>query len=134
MFLWSYYIHICFVELLHSYMFWRAIAFIYVLGSYCIHIIMFWEPFFIRSVWELGIAIFIRSVWEVGRAFSFIFSFFSFRLLSVLRVHSVFSSPPQRPMTSDFEGFSIPVFIHYIYFPILILEKEPVFSLLNVEF
>ena len=32
-----------------------------------------------------------------------------------------------------FEGFSIPDFIHYIYFPILILEKEPVFSLLNVE-
>ena len=27
------------------------------------------------------------------------------------------------------EGFSIPDFIHYIYFPILILEKEPVFSL-----
>ena len=23
----------------------------------------------------------------------------------VLRGHSVFSSPPQRPMTSDFEGF-----------------------------
>ena len=30
-------------------------------------------------------------------------------------------------MTSDLEGFSIPDFIHYIYFPILILEKEPVF-------
>jgi len=29
-------------------------------------------------------------------------------------------------MTSDFEGFSIPDFMHYIYFPILILEKEPV--------
>jgi len=28
-------------------------------------------------------------------------------------------------MTSDFEGFSITDFIHYIYFPILILEKEP---------
>ena len=36
-----------------------------------------------------------------------------------------FSSPPQRPMTSDFEGFSIPDFIRHIYFPILILEKEP---------
>ena len=31
--------------------------------------------------------------------------FFSVRLLSVLRDHAVFSSPPQRPMTSDFEGF-----------------------------
>ena len=58
---------------------------------------------------------------------------FSVRLLSVLCGHSVFSSPPQRPMTSDFEGFSIPDFIHYIYFPILILEKEPVFSLLDVQ-
>ena len=63
----------------------------------------------------------------------FVFCFFSVRLLSVLRGHSVFSSPPQRPMTSDFEAFSIPDFIHYIYFPILILEKESVFSLLNVR-
>ena len=61
------------------------------------------------------------------------FVFFSVRILSVLRGHSVFSSPPQRPMTSDFEGFPIRDFIHYIYFPILILEKEPVFSLLNVQ-
>ena len=30
---------------------------------------------------------------------------FSVRHLSVLRGHSVFSSPPQQPMTSDFEGF-----------------------------
>ena len=55
---------------------------------------------------------------------------FSVRLLSVLCGHSVFSSPPQRSMTSDFEEFSIPDFIHYIYFPILILEKEPVFPFL----
>jgi len=33
-------------------------------------------------------------------------------------------------MTSDFEGVSIPDFIHYIFFPILILEKEPVFPFL----
>ena len=56
--------------------------------------------------------------------------FFSIRILSVMRGHSVFSSSSQRPMTSDFEGFSIPDFIHYIYFPILILEKEPVFPFL----
>ena len=30
---------------------------------------------------------------------------FSVRFLSVLRGHSVFSSPTQRPMTYDFEGF-----------------------------
>ena len=51
------------------------------------------------------------------------FLFFSVRLLSVLRGHSFFSSSPQRTMTSDFEGFSIPEFIHYIYFPILILKR-----------
>ena len=63
----------------------------------------------------------------------FSFLFLTFRLLSVLQGHSFFSSPPQRPMTSDFEGFSTPDFIHCIYFPILILEKEPVVSLLNVQ-
>ena len=46
--------------------------------------------------------------------FYFLF-FYSVRLLSVLCGHSVFSSPPQRPMTSDFEGFSITDCIHYIY-------------------
>ena len=46
----------------------------------------------------------------------FYFYFFSVRLLSVLRGHSGFSSLPQRPMTPDFEGFSIPDCIHYIYF------------------
>ena len=47
----------------------------------------------------------------------FLFCFFSVRLQSVLCGHLVFSSPPQRPMTSDFKGFSIPDFIHYIFFP-----------------
>jgi len=27
---------------------------------------------------------------------------------------------------NDLQGFSIPDFIHYIFFPILILQKEPV--------
>ena len=39
----------------------------------------------------------------------FVFVFFSVRLLLVLRGHSVFSSPPQRPMSSHFEGFFYPV-------------------------
>ena len=47
---------------------------------------------------------------------SFPTSYFRVRLLSVLRGHSVFSSPQQRPMTSD-----LPDFIHYIFFPIVIL-------------
>ena len=58
---------------------------------------------------------------------------FSVRLLSVSRGHSGFSSLPQRPMTSDFEGFSIPDLIHSICFPILILQKEPVFPFLMLS-
>ena len=53
-----------------------------------------------------------------------LFCFFSVRLLSVLRGHSFFSSPPQRSMASNFEGFlCYPV--HFC--PIFILQKEPVF-------
>ena len=44
------------------------------------------------------------------------FYFLAIDFLSVLRGHLVFSSPPQRPMTSDFEGFSIPDVIHFIFF------------------
>ena len=40
--------------------------------------------------------------------------FLAFDILSVVRGHSFFLSSPQRPMISDFEGFSIPDFIHYI--------------------
>ena len=46
---------------------------------------------------------------------------------------SYFSSPPQRPMTSDFEGCSTPDCIHYIFYPIFILEKEPVFPFLMLS-
>ena len=44
----------------------------------------------------------------------------SLRLLSVLRGHSFFHP-------CHFEGLTNPDLIHYIYFTILILEKEPVF-------
>ena len=53
---------------------------------------------------------------------------FFFKRTNFVGSGSFFSSPPQRPMTFDFEGFSIPDFIHYIYFSIFILEKEPVFT------
>ena len=69
------------------------------------------------------------AVKYMGRSCCFLGGF-NVRLLSVLHGHAVFSSPPQRPMTSDFEGFSIPDFIHYIYFPNLILKKELVFPFL----
>jgi len=48
--------------------------------------------------------------------------FFSVRLFSVLRGHWCFSSPPQRPMTSDFEGF-YPRSYPLHFFPIFILVK-----------
>ena len=64
------------------------------------------------------------------RGFFLFFLAFDFcRFRVVIR----FLSPPQRPMTSDFEGFTIPDLIHYIYFPILILEKEPVFPFLMLS-
>mgnify|MGYP006890254377 CR=1 FL=1 len=44
----------------------------------------------------------------------FFYFSFSFRLLSLLGGHSVFSSPPLRPMTSDIEGFSIPDLFSYL--------------------
>ena len=47
----------------------------------------------------------------------------SVRLLSVLLGHSVCSSSPQRPLTSDFERFYSPDFIHYIF-----LKKKAVLS------
>ena len=63
----------------------------------------------------------------------FCFLFFSVRLLSVLRGHSVFSSPPQQPMISDFEGFSIPDLIHYINFLSYFLRKYFPFLMLSVK-
>ena len=58
---------------------------------------------------------------HVDCVFRFFFRFFRFCRFCIV---PFFSSPPQRPMTSNFEGFSILDFIHYIYFPFLILEKE----------
>ena len=45
-----------------------------------------------------------------------------------------FFIPPQRPMTSDFEGFLYQILFSY-YFLIFILKKEPVFpfSMLRAE-
>ena len=75
-----------------------------------------------RPMWEWNCAI------VVLQCPFFYFLFFLFFFIVRLFVGSAwsfgFSSPPQRPMTSDIEGSSIPDFIHYIYFPILILEKK----------
>ena len=55
-------------------------------------------------------------------------SYFSVRLLSVLRGHSFISSPPQRPMTSDFEEFLYQVLIiNYIIFLSYFLKKSQYF-------
>ena len=52
--------------------------------------------------------------------------FFSVRLLSVLRGHSVFSSPSQRPMTSDFERFLYQI-VPITLFSYLNSWEKPVF-------
>ena len=53
----------------------------------------------------------------------------------VLHGHSVFSSPPQRPMTFDFQGISSPDFIHYIFSPYLNSSERAstCISLFNVQ-
>ena len=58
--------------------------------------------------------------------------FFVFFVSSVLRGHSFFSSPPQGPMTSDFEGFSYQI-VSITFLSHLNSEKEPVFPFFNVE-
>ena len=58
--------------------------------------------------------------------------FFSVRLLSVLRDHLVFSSPPQRPMTSDFEGFLYQILSIRLFSYLTFWERASI-SLLNVE-
>ena len=52
--------------------------------------------------------------------------FFSIRLLSVLRDHSFFI-PPTTANDLRLRRISIQDFIHYIFCPIFILQKEPVF-------
>ena len=59
------------------------------------------------------------------------FLYFFQRLTFVSSAWSfVFFIPATKANDLRLRGFSIPDFIHYIYFPILILEKEPVFPLL----
>ena len=85
-----------------------------------------WFSLFITSI---SLRTILLSPLATAHLMMLIILFFSVRLLAVLRGHSLFSSPSQRPMTSDFEGFSI----HFIIFPILILEKEPVFPFLMLS-
>ena len=63
---------------------------------------------------------------------SVFFSFFSVWLSSVLRGHSVFSSPPQRPMTSDFEGFLYQILSITLLSYLNLWERASI-SLFNVE-
>jgi len=65
--------------------------------------------------YTLAILFLFRNIMYVHVFFVFCL-FFSVQLLSVLRGHSVLLSPPQRPMTSDFERISIPDLIRYIIF------------------
>ena len=58
-------------------------------------------------IFGLGIhfTVLFVNLWVLHEHTMIFWDLFSVRLLSVLRGRSVFSSPPQRPMTSDFEGF-----------------------------
>ena len=58
---------------------------------------------------------------------------FSVRPLSVLRGHSFFSSQPQRPMTSDFEGFLYQILSITLFSDLNSWERASI-SLSNVEF
>ena len=82
---------------------------------------------FLVNLSEIGIILHVIFWNKLMPDWMIFFLFFSVRLLSVLRGHSIFSSPPQRPMTSDFEGFSIPDFIHYIIFLSYFLRKSQYF-------
>ena len=62
----------------------------------------------------------------------FVLLLFIVRLLSVPRGHSVFSSPPQRPMTSDFEGFLYQILSIALFSYLNSLERASI-SLFNVE-
>ena len=64
-------------------------------------------------------------------SFKFILQFvFSVQLFVGSAWSFFFFIPATTANDPDFEGFSIPDFVHYIYFPILILEKEAVFYFL----
>jgi len=58
--------------------------------------------------------------------------FFNVGLLSVISGHSFFSFPPQRPMTSDFEGFLYQI-LSITLFSYLISRERASISLFNVE-
>ena len=77
----------------------------------------------------------VRSyIYHMGSFFCFLFVFLAFDFCRFCVVIRVFSSPPQRPMTSDFEGFLYQI-LSITLFSYLILEKEPVFpfSLLSAK-
>ena len=62
----------------------------------------------------------------------FVFFLASDFLLVLCSQSLFFSSPPQGPMTSDFEGFLSQI-LSITFLTILILEREPVFPFFNVE-
>ena len=59
--------------------------------------------------------------------------YFSVRLSFVLRGHSVLSSPPQRPMTSDFEGFLSQILSITLFILSVFLRKSQFFPFLMLS-
>ena len=72
-------------------------------------------------------SLWISSVYSCVLNLPSSYLFFSVRLLSVLCDHSAVSSPPQRPMTSDFEGFSSQILSITFFVLSLFIKKSQYF-------
>ena len=100
--------------------------------------ILLWTLLEILSV----ISIFVHEVFWIKlivgvnnyeiRPWSVSLLFFSVRLFSVLRGHLVFSSSPQRPMTSNFKGFLYQILSITLFSYLNSWERASI-SLFNVE-
>ena len=62
-----------------------------------------------------------------------VYVYFSVRLLSVLRDHSFLSSPPQRPTSSDFEGFLSQILSITFFVLSLLFRKSQYFPFLTLS-
>ena len=77
---------------------------------------LLWTQNYLCTVYVVGLCGVCVEFKGMNEFLFFFFFFFSVWPLPVPRGHSNCSSPPQRPMTSDSQGFSIPDFIHYTYY------------------
>ena len=89
-----------------------------------VHLTNIFRKLICRVHWPYNQYVFDRSILNLKKI--------SVRLLSVLRGHSFFSSPPQRPMTSDFEGFLYQILSITLFSYLNSWERASIF-LFNVQ-